>query len=771
MLSRERNKRIMTDINTASVKPQLRLPGHTDLTPTLMLLLLSRASALGMYPFGIAFFAAAFDKRVAYMGVAAGCIGIATAAGVQALPQYIIAYIIYWLFIRVYRRNNEAVRSLACGVAVVVGGGVMMLSGYHSLYDVFLMCTEAIISALMYVVFKNSHIIAEEPLSGGRMSAEEYVSAAITIGCIAAGMYGIRLWQLSFSNIFAVYAVMICALNSTLPVAACTGMCIGFIVSMTGPDAIVMMGVYGLGAIFASFMNSFKRIGCLIGYVGGTAVTLIYVKNIYALPISLTDTFAGGLLFMLTPRTVMEYLRSFFSKSTQVESVSPEQRMREYLSMRLNSAGTAFGSLHESFVAVSDGRLRKYSDDIGTILDEAARRTCLDCKMCGKCWQTDFRKTYKNILELIGIIETEGGLTLQNAPEGFCAQCGRADSFIEELGHVYELYKRDVLRRSDAVTARNLIAEQYNELSGLFSDMAEQISSGFVFLEDEEERIVDGLDKLGIMPYEVSVVEAVGGTCEIYLRLPPAVKHTAIEGVLSDVLRHDIGYTETKDGLSKYVSKPCFSVDTASEQQPAAGVRMSGDSIGMFCADNRFFAILADGMGSGCEAQYESNAAVRLLSEFLKAGFSPKTALGILNSAMCLNMDKEIYSTIDLLEIDLYSGCARLYKIGSAETVIYSNGEINTVSSASIPMGILSDIRLENKRMELCEGDVVLLMTDGITEAGYAASKTDWIKQLAVKPYESMSQLTSSVMDGALRKEHGVPRDDMSIVAIRLIGI
>lgn len=760
----------MTEINTVPAKPQLRLPGTDDIAPTLMLVLVSRATALGMYPFGLAFFAAAFDKRVAYIGIIAACAGLVTSAGMAVLPKYLIAFIAYWLFIKMYRRESETIRSVACGVSMLIGGGVMLMSGYHSLYDIFLMCTESIVSALMYVVFRNSRIVAEDFSARGRMSPEEYVSAAITIGVVVAGMNGIALWNVRFSNVFAVYAVMVCALNSTLATAACTGMCIGFIVSMSGPDAIIMMGVYGLGAMFACFMNSFKKIGCFIGYVGGTAVTLIYVKNIYNLPIGLMDTFIGGGLFLLTPRVVHEYLRTFFTKSMQVESVSPEQRMREYLIMRLKRAGEAFSSLHECFMSVSEGRLKKYSDDVGMILDEAAERVCSGCKMCGKCWQTDFRRTYKNVLELIGIIETEGRLTIENVPENFGRQCMRTEPFIDEINHVYELYKRDVLRRSDAVVTRNLISAQYSELNRLFEAMAEDIEGGFVFLETEEERIVDGLDKLGIMPYEVSAVESSSGSCEVYLRLPPAVKHTAVEGVLSDVLHHAVGYEKTENGLSKYVSKPCFALDTAVLQLPQNGSKANGDSITAFVADNRFYAIVADGMGSGSEAQYESAATLRLLTSFLKSGFSVKTALGILNSAMCLNMDNEMYSTVDLLAVDLYSGEAELYKIGSAETIVYCDGDVRAVASASVPMGILSDIRLENKRFSLHEGDIVLLMTDGITEAGYAVSRTDWIKQLAVKPYEKMEELANVVMDTALKKERGTASDDMSIIAMRLIG-
>ena len=186
--------------------------------------------------------------------------------------------------------------------------------------------------------------------------------------------------------------------------------------------------------------------------------------------------------------------------------------------------------------------------------------------------------------------------------------------------------------------------------------------------------------------------------------------------------------------------------------------------------ESKFYAIIADGMGSGSEAQYESAAALRLLTSFLKSGFGVKTALGILNSSMCLNMENETYSTIDLLYVDLYSGAAHMYKIGSAQTLILSGGEIKTVSSACAPVGILSDIRLDKKTVSLKEGDIILMMSDGITESGYSVSKTEWIKKIIAKPQESMEKLAKEVIDTAIKKNNGFARDDMSVVALRFLS-
>ena len=130
-----------------------------------------------------------------------------------------------------------------------------------------------------------------------------------------------------------------------------------------------------------------------------------------------------------------------------------------------------------------------------------------------------------------------------------------------------------------------------------------------------------------------------------------------------------------------------------------------------------------------------------------------------------------MYSTIDLFCADLYTGRAELYKIGSAETLMYNGDETRAICSVSAPAGMIEEINPEKKRLELKEGDVILMMTDGITEAGYTVSKTDWIKNIIIKPHDSMEQLAREVMDTALKKSRGVPKDDMSVIALRLMSV
>ena len=121
--------------------------------------------------------------------------------------------------------------------------------------------------------------------------------------------------------------------------------------------------------------------------------------------------------------------------------------------------------------------------------------------------QSDFTRTYRSIMLLLDTIETRGILDYIST-NSFKDKCLRPDLFVVEFNHVYELYKKNLVRTGEAVTSRDLVARQYKEMSSLMDTMAENICSGFTFREDLEETLIAELDKVGIMAFEISVIES-----------------------------------------------------------------------------------------------------------------------------------------------------------------------------------------------------------------------------------------------------------------------
>lgn len=82
-----------------------------------------------------------------------------------------------------------------------------------------------------------------------------------------------------------------------------------------------------------------------------------------------------------------------------------------------------------------------------------------------------------------------------------------------------------------------------------------------------------------------------------------------------------------------------------------------------------------------------------LLEKLLEAGFSRKSALKLMNSAMVISAGEESYSTVDFATIDMYTGELELAKTGAAPSFIKSGKQVSVIENESLPAGSMSGRR------------------------------------------------------------------------------
>ena len=196
-----------------------------------------------------------------------------------------------------------------------------------------------------------------------------------------------------------------------------------------------------------------------------------------------------------------------------------------------------------------------------------------------------------------------------------------------------------------------------------------------------------------------------------------------------------------------------YSVSTAIAQRADGGGSVSGDCFLEFDTEKcRHCAILCDGMGSGKRAYRESKMTAELLREFLMTGFLKEKAVGMLNTALAIKGDDESFSTVDLFELDTSTGDAEFLKIGSAESFIKHKEEVETLTSCSLPVGILDDVRSSTQTRRLFAGDLVVMVSDGVGEAGYGVLKGEWIKRMIKSANSDIRRLADEILAEAVKR-------------------
>ena len=178
-------------------------------------------------------------------------------------------------------------------------------------------------------------------------------------------------------------------------------------------------------------------------------------------------------------------------------------------------------------------------------------------------------------------------------------------------------------------------------------------------------------------------------------------------------------------------------------------------------------AILSDGMGSGEEAFKESAMVVDMLEELLGAGFPVETAVRMMNTALVMGREEIRFSTIDISIFDLYEGTVELLKAGASTTFIRHRTEMERISSANLPLGVLQDLELQSVKRKLSNGDFLIMITDGILDA-LPVGEQEFLLDMIIKGtrLNNPKEMAHHILEQVLECSGEEPLDDMTVMVV-----
>jgi serine/threonine protein phosphatase PrpC len=197
-----------------------------------------------------------------------------------------------------------------------------------------------------------------------------------------------------------------------------------------------------------------------------------------------------------------------------------------------------------------------------------------------------------------------------------------------------------------------------------------------------------------------------------------------------------------------------------------------GDSFGTLNApDGRHtYAYISDGMGSGAAAARTSEICSLFLQNLLPANFGSSnvdSTLELLNSFLCAQNGTgraECSSTVDLCCLDLLDCRAQFFKCGAAPTYVFRDGSLFKIHSRTVPIGIIKQPDIGRVSMDLLPGDVIVLVSDGVTEGREECPELFEYLRSRLLTHDS-DDLADAIMKYA--EEQGC-EDDVSAVVIKI---
>ena len=175
--------------------------------------------------------------------------------------------------------------------------------------------------------------------------------------------------------------------------------------------------------------------------------------------------------------------------------------------------------------------------------------------------------------------------------------------------------------------------------------------------------------------------------------------------------------------------------------------------------------ILSDGMGSGEDAERESESVLQLLEKMLSAGFREETAIRLINSVLALRAEQNTFATLDISRINLYGGTCEFIKIGGAATYLRRGNWLECVEAKTLPIGMLRQVDYDFMVKKLYDGDYIIMMSDGVLDAVPESERAEFLQQIIGEdPGQNPQVIAGRILNASLLLQNFEAKDDMTVL-------
>ena len=448
--------------------------------------------------------------------------------------------------------------------------------------------------------------------------------------------------------------------------------------------------------------------------------------------------------------------------------------------VRMERYADSFQSLADTFYRMPRKREHLTRDQVEQILDGQREKLCERCPKASWCWEQYYHLTTQQCMEILEAFASGDEQQQDLAKSDWISHCLSGARFLELLYTEYAKVRQNMIWNNKRIENRLAVAEQLNEVARIMNSTAQDIYSLNSVPEELEEKVKKKLRRNGVIVQKMWLQEKPQEHLQIYMtmRAKKGCQMTLhrIAELLSELC--DARMVAVRDGaavLNQELQTVLFMEDTGfqvlhgSARVTKDDESISGDNYGCIYEDGRFILCLSDGMGSGLDANRESETVVELFEQFLRSGFSRETAARMINSALVLQRGDGMFSTVDLCSIDLYSGVCSFLKAGAAATFIRRDTWVESIVSTSLAAGLMQQMDFDTASRKLYDGDYLIMVTDGVLDALEFGREEEVMKELILEiSAQEPKEFARELLEHVLRLGGYRAKDDMTVLAARI---
>ena len=500
-------------------------------------------------------------------------------------------------------------------------------------------------------------------------------------------------------RILAIFAIICAVRYQNVRYGMLMALCFGFALSISQGGALFIVGALAFSAMIASLFCGYSHYA--VGFSFLCSVGFFALASGEEIGLSLfLEALASTLAVILMPQKLSDRLEKIWLTNDETPQ---NQSLRQNLVLKLRFASSAMAAISESVDQVRE--------------------------------------------KINQIIRNEN---LQKKP------------FISDEEF---LTNEIILEKTNQI--RMVASDQFFSIAGMLEDLAFEFDEAETFDANASSKIRRLLGDYDIYPKNITAIEDKYGRMRVEILVDGNTKNLSAPKLQQEIGKICNRYFEKgkityfkNEAMLAFFEKPSYRLKVGFAQHSACS-KLCGDTVKII-NDNKGHSILiiSDGMGKGSRAALDGAMGAGLLSKLINAGFGFDSALKIVNSALLVKSNDESLATLDIANIDLFTGKCQLLKAGAPATYIIKDNAVTKWELTSMPAGILRGIEFAKRGAVLRVGDSIVLLSDGITDLG-----EDWLKGVLLSLNSDDVQFCADkIIESALAECNNEAIDDMSVI-------
>ena len=743
----------------------------------------------GVAPFSIAILAACVGNSIPIIGVFISIIiGICLTGNMNILLEFILISVIYFVLVLLFK-NKVAVEDRNEGIKT--GGKVfwaVLLVMYFKnfkhdafMYRAFMSSVIGAITYVYYKVFVNGITVVENIRQKKAYSVEELIAMTVLIGVASLPLSKIQVFDLNLSNIVIIFMIMFLGLKNGMMIGATSGVALSLAICMYDQTTLLQVTIYAMAGILSGLLNKFGKIGVISGVLiadiilmnlaKGTGISIVYLKEIIVAAIAL----------IIVPKNIKLDLEDLFGKNKLLNDIKCLSQNEEVIEKLETVTNTITEIIDNSKIdVVPDDFIEDFLDNMEKIdnnifFDEVMNEENGIVREIGLEIQKKSILVEKDVIEIF-----------KNHNNYIYMQDEAIKEDLQELlriiNRTYKEFELKLLRKAE----KNKIIQKANESLKEISNAVKECKEEIVIESQESEDEKDITKLLNEKNYDIkySVIKDIENgkkVVEIVTDLENTkIKDKSVVANIADIISRRLNNKMTfqrdkkKENSKKYIQ--IYSTDEKMILQ--VGISkitkenslVSGDSnLQMRLDDGKYVIAICDGMGSGTKAKQTSKKAIDMIENLTMAGFNKETAVNLINSTLNLYTDEDMFTSLDLMVLDLYLGKIEMIKNGACSTYIKNKKNITKITSEDLPVGIIGDIEINTKTIDVSDGDIIVMCSDGLVEDKGEVRK-DWLENfLRNVSTNNVQKLADLILAESIDNNMGVVQDDITVIVSKVV--